>query len=106
MAIKKIFHLIIKNVSGVLHLPSLVLGATNIQRFWVILVVVCFSKIRKEYFTPFPSFLILLESIPGVPKIKCNYNPAAWVLEVSSMSVEKQLGIDFSQVYRASSLYR
>ncbi|KAJ8632715.1 hypothetical protein MRB53_026051 [Persea americana] len=46
------------------------------------------------------------ERIPGVPKIQCNYNPAAWVLEVSSMSVEKQLGIDFSQVYRASSLYR
>ncbi|XXG76623.1 hypothetical protein AAC387_Pa08g0930 [Persea americana] len=47
-----------------------------------------------------------MTAVVGVPKIQCNYNPAAWVLEVSSMSVEKQLGIDFSQVYRASSLYR
>ncbi|XXG90712.1 hypothetical protein AAC387_Pa12g2411 [Persea americana] len=46
------------------------------------------------------------EGIPGVPKIKYNYNPAAWMLEVTSASVEKQLGIDFAQVYKESSLYQ
>ncbi|KAG1326103.1 Pleiotropic drug resistance protein 3 [Cocos nucifera] len=32
------------------------------------------------------------ESVPGVPKIKDNYNPATWMLEVTSTSSEVQLG--------------
>ncbi|PON48574.1 ABC transporter-like [Trema orientale] len=46
------------------------------------------------------------EAIPGVSKIKEGYNPATWVLEVSSNAVEAQLGIDFAQVYANSDLYR
>ncbi|KAK1319194.1 Pleiotropic drug resistance protein 3 [Acorus calamus] len=46
------------------------------------------------------------ESIPGVPKIKDNYNPATWMLDVTSTSAEIQLGIDFAQIYRESSLYQ
>ncbi|XP_030496768.2 pleiotropic drug resistance protein 3 [Cannabis sativa] len=46
------------------------------------------------------------ESIPGVPKIKDNYNPATWMLEVSSASVEAEHGIDFATIYKESSLYR
>lgn len=40
-----------------------------------------------------------------MPKIRDNYNPATWMLEVTSMSVETELGVDFAQIYRESSLY-
>ncbi|KAJ0078967.1 hypothetical protein Patl1_23928 [Pistacia atlantica] len=45
------------------------------------------------------------ESIPGVPKIRDNYNPATWMLEVTSVSAEVTLGVDFAQIYRDSALY-
>ncbi|KAF8034803.1 hypothetical protein BT93_C0964 [Corymbia citriodora subsp. variegata] len=45
------------------------------------------------------------ESIPGVPKIKSNYNPATWILEVTSASAEAELGIDFALMYRDSAIY-
>ncbi|KAK3018922.1 hypothetical protein RJ639_003519 [Escallonia herrerae] len=44
------------------------------------------------------------EEIRGVPKIKEKYNPATWMLEVSSVAAEAQLGIDFAQHYKASTL--
>ncbi|KAG1346803.1 putative pleiotropic drug resistance protein 3-like [Cocos nucifera] len=46
------------------------------------------------------------EGISGVPRIKENYNPATWMLEVTSTSMEMQLGIDFAQIYRESSLFK
>ncbi|KAG9154826.1 hypothetical protein Leryth_019541 [Lithospermum erythrorhizon] len=46
------------------------------------------------------------EGIPGVPKIKDNYNPATWMLEVTSTSSEKELGLDFAQIYKDSSLFK
>ncbi|OVA16670.1 ABC transporter-like [Macleaya cordata] len=46
------------------------------------------------------------ECIPGLPKIKSNYNPATWMLEVTSTSVEAKLGIDFAHIYRTSPLCR
>ncbi|KAF4388700.1 hypothetical protein G4B88_018977 [Cannabis sativa] len=46
------------------------------------------------------------EAISGVPKIREGYNPATWVLEVSSNVVETQLGIDFANVYVNSNLYQ
>ncbi|KAF9613768.1 hypothetical protein IFM89_011492 [Coptis chinensis] len=45
------------------------------------------------------------EAIPGVQKIKDKYNPATWMLEVSSIAVEVRLGIDFAQHYKSSALY-
>ncbi|KAK8543055.1 hypothetical protein V6N12_015624 [Hibiscus sabdariffa] len=45
------------------------------------------------------------ESIPGVPKIKDNCNPATWMLEVTSPSVEAELGVDFADIYMKSALY-
>ncbi|PWA55702.1 AAA+ ATPase domain-containing protein [Artemisia annua] len=45
------------------------------------------------------------ESIPGVPKIKDNYNPATWMLEVTSTSMESELGVDFAKIYSTSTLY-
>ncbi|XP_030464607.2 ABC transporter G family member 35-like isoform X2 [Syzygium oleosum] len=44
------------------------------------------------------------ESIPGVPKIKEKYNPATWMLEVSSIAAEIRLKMDFAVHYKSSSL--
>ncbi|KAH9676822.1 ABC transporter G family member 37 [Citrus sinensis] len=38
-------------------------------------------------------------------EIRKNYNPATWILEVTSTSAEAELGVDFSQIYRESALY-
>ncbi|XP_042500566.1 pleiotropic drug resistance protein 2-like [Macadamia integrifolia] len=46
------------------------------------------------------------ESISSVPKIKDGYNPATWMLEVTTASVEAQLGLDFAEVYANSTLYQ
>ncbi|XP_021594312.1 pleiotropic drug resistance protein 3 [Manihot esculenta] len=52
------------------------------------------------------SVIEYFESIPGIPKIKDNYNPATWMLEVTSKSVEAELGVDFGRIYEQSSLYK
>uniref|UniRef100_A0A0E0NFV7 ABC transporter domain-containing protein n=1 Tax=Oryza rufipogon TaxID=4529 RepID=A0A0E0NFV7_ORYRU len=44
------------------------------------------------------------ETIPGVPKIKDNYNPSTWMLEVTCASMEAQLGVEFAQIYRESTM--
>ncbi|KAF2604074.1 hypothetical protein F2Q70_00024932 [Brassica cretica] len=46
------------------------------------------------------------ESISGVAKIRDNYNPATWMLEVTSQSTETELNIDFSKIYNESDLYK
>ncbi|XP_057518787.1 ABC transporter G family member 35-like [Amaranthus tricolor] len=46
------------------------------------------------------------ESIPGVPKITDQYNPATWMLEVSSIAAEVRLEMDFAEHYKSSSLYQ
>ncbi|XWS11987.1 hypothetical protein CRYUN_Cryun37aG0051900 [Craigia yunnanensis] len=46
------------------------------------------------------------ESIPGIPKIKEKYNPATWMLEVSSVAAEIRLRIDFAEHYKSSSLHQ
>lgn len=48
----------------------------------------------------------LLQEIPGVTKIKEKYNPATWMLEVSSVATEVRLGMDFAEQYRSSSLHQ
>ncbi|KAK1374084.1 ABC transporter domain-containing protein [Heracleum sosnowskyi] len=45
------------------------------------------------------------ERIPGVASIDKNYNPATWMLEVTSKSAEAELGLDFAQVYQSSALH-
>ncbi|KAF7058247.1 hypothetical protein CFC21_065350 [Triticum aestivum] len=44
------------------------------------------------------------QEIHGVPGIKDKYNPSTWMLEVTSTSMELQLGVDFAQIYRDSSM--
>ncbi|GAB2284885.1 transcription factor [Dionaea muscipula] len=46
------------------------------------------------------------EGIHGVSKIKDGYNPATWMLEVTSMAQEAALGVDFAEIYRNSELHR
>ncbi|KAI3707559.1 hypothetical protein L6452_26185 [Arctium lappa] len=46
------------------------------------------------------------QAISGVPKIKNGYNPATWVLDVTSPSVENQLNIDYADIYANSTLYQ
>nr|GME17662.1 pleiotropic drug resistance protein 1-like [Ipomoea batatas] len=46
------------------------------------------------------------ETINGVQRIREGYNPATWMLEITSEAQERALGIDFAEVYRNSELYR
>ncbi|GJM87710.1 hypothetical protein PR202_ga03692 [Eleusine coracana subsp. coracana] len=46
------------------------------------------------------------EGIHGVSKIRDGYNPATWMLEVTTVSQEQTLDIDFSDIYKNSELYR
>ncbi|KAL5572721.1 hypothetical protein UlMin_022318 [Ulmus minor] len=46
------------------------------------------------------------EAIEGVQKIRPGYNPAAWMLDVTSSTEESRLGMDFAEIYRSSSLFR
>ncbi|MQL95669.1 hypothetical protein Taro_028335 [Colocasia esculenta] len=46
------------------------------------------------------------ESIRGVSKIKDGYNPATWMLEVTTLAQEDALGISFSDLYKNSELYQ
>ncbi|KAF9612831.1 hypothetical protein IFM89_004241 [Coptis chinensis] len=44
--------------------------------------------------------------VEGVPKIRPGYNPAAWMLEVTSSAEENRLGVDFAEIYQRSKLFR
>ncbi|XP_010254261.1 PREDICTED: pleiotropic drug resistance protein 1-like isoform X1 [Nelumbo nucifera] len=46
------------------------------------------------------------EGIQGVGKINDGYNPATWMLEVTSRAQETVLGVNFTDVYKSSELYR
>ncbi|GLJ44167.1 hypothetical protein SUGI_0921640 [Cryptomeria japonica] len=46
------------------------------------------------------------ENVEGVAKIKDGYNPATWMLEITSIAVETRLGVDFAEIYRNSDLHR
>ncbi|CAB4299305.1 unnamed protein product [Prunus armeniaca] len=46
------------------------------------------------------------EAIPGITKIRDGYNPATWMLEISSPTVETQLNVDFADIYQKSELYK
>jgi len=40
-----------------------------------------------------------------VPKIKNGYNPATWMLEVTSEAQEAVLEVNFTEIYKNSDLY-
>lgn len=41
-----------------------------------------------------------------MPSIKEGQNPAAWALDISSQAMEYAIGVDYSEIYRKSSLHR
>ncbi|KAK0597626.1 hypothetical protein LWI29_027037 [Acer saccharum] len=46
------------------------------------------------------------ETTKGVNKINDGYNPATWMLEVTTVAQELALGVDFAEIYKNSDLYR
>lgn len=46
------------------------------------------------------------QSIPGIPPIPSGYNPATWMLEISTPAAEERLGQDFAVLYRNSEQFR
>ncbi|CAA7407935.1 unnamed protein product [Spirodela intermedia] len=46
------------------------------------------------------------EGIRGVSKIKDGYNPATWMLEVTTLGQEDALGVSFTDLYKSSELYQ
>jgi len=67
-------------------------------------VLILFSQILLVLANAF--VLFGLQAIPGVPSIKEGYNPATWMLDVTSNMVEQQLSIDFAEIYRRSDLHQ
>lgn len=47
-----------------------------------------------------------MKAIEGVNKIKDGYNPATWMLEVTTSAQEIALGVDFADIYKNSELFR
>ena len=41
-----------------------------------------------------------------MPALEEGLNPATWMLQVSTPGMESTIGVDFSQIYRDSSLYQ
>ncbi|XP_038975955.1 ABC transporter G family member 36-like isoform X2 [Phoenix dactylifera] len=46
------------------------------------------------------------EGIEGVSKIKDGYNPATWMLEMTTLVQEEMLGVNFREVYKNSKLHQ
>ncbi|KAJ4751592.1 Pleiotropic drug resistance subfamily G protein [Rhynchospora pubera] len=46
------------------------------------------------------------QRIPGISPIPSGYNPATWMLEISSQANEERLSLDFASVYRNSDQFR
>ncbi|KAF6153601.1 hypothetical protein GIB67_027468 [Kingdonia uniflora] len=54
------------------------------------------SKIMIDYF----------QRIHGIPHIPNGYNPATWMLEVSTPAAEAKIGRDFADIYKKSAQFR
>lgn len=47
-----------------------------------------------------------MQSIPGIMPIPNGYNPATWMLEISTPAAEERIGKDFAVIYMNSEQYR
>lgn len=47
-----------------------------------------------------------MQSLEGITPIPSGYNPATWMLEVTTPAVEQKLGVDFAEVYENSEQFR
>ncbi|KAJ9553698.1 hypothetical protein OSB04_017743 [Centaurea solstitialis] len=89
-------HLLVEyfQVSHVLILSVMIVARPSFS--YALLVIVLFFLNEK----------VLFQSFPGVTKIKDGQNPATWMLEVTSSTVEAKLGVDFAEIYANSDLYK
>lgn len=46
------------------------------------------------------------QSINGIPPISSGYNPATWMLDISTPAAEERIGEDFANLYKKSEQYR
>ncbi|KAM7501809.1 hypothetical protein LguiB_000713 [Lonicera macranthoides] len=46
------------------------------------------------------------QNIDGIPPITSGYNPATWMLEISTPAAEQRLGLDFAETYKNSQQFR
>lgn len=51
-------------------------------------------------------FYDAFQAIPEIPKIKEGYNPATWMLDITTPQLESHLGLDFALLYANSQLYQ
>jgi hypothetical protein len=78
---------------------------SHLVEFFELCSAICF--LPEETWT-IPLYLrieLYKQAIPGVPKIRDGYNPAAGILEVTSTQMEQILGVDFADNYRQSKLF-
>ncbi|KAF8113532.1 hypothetical protein N665_0049s0047 [Sinapis alba] len=54
------------------------------------------SQVMVDYF----------QSIHGVPEISSGYNPATWMLEVTTPALEEKFSMDFADLYKKSEQFR
>ena len=47
-----------------------------------------------------------MQQVKGVQPLRKGINPATWMLEVSTLNREHQLGVDFAEIYRRSDLHK
>ncbi|KAL5580752.1 hypothetical protein UlMin_013194 [Ulmus minor] len=46
------------------------------------------------------------QGISGIPPVPSGYNPATWMLEVTTPAAEERIGLDFADIYRNSEHFR
>jgi hypothetical protein len=80
----------------------------NLVEFFEVWSEYAFLSLMQPYtgVTPLTSSCVYKQAIPGLPKIRDGYNPAAWMLEVTSTHMEHILGVDFAEYYRQSKLFQ
>jgi hypothetical protein len=76
----------------------------SIEKFDVFTSIPSLKSLLEILITSF--ILHKLQAISGVQKNKEGYNPATWMLEVSSATIEAQLEVDFAEIYNNSTLYQ
>ncbi|XP_052185165.1 ABC transporter G family member 31 isoform X2 [Diospyros lotus] len=52
------------------------------------------------------SMINYFQGIHGIPPIANGYNPATWMLEISTPAAEQRIGQDFAEIYRNSQQFR
>lgn len=48
----------------------------------------------------------MMKAVDGVTPINDGYNPATWMLEITSPANELRIGKDFAKIYAESERYR